>query len=394
MSGTVTIVPGDSEASSVLVVGGGQGDSTVVPTVESPASLVSTPRAARTFYAGPTAGAAPATFREIEPADLPFIPAGADGQSFTLGATVDSYADLPVPEASNTGHVVRADGLLYVFDGEQYPADGEGAPFVGPAGPMASWDTLTGKPAFGTAALLDVGIANGVPPLGADAKLATSWLPPAVLGQVSYQGFWDASTGAPPTAAPQKGWYYIVTVDGDTALDGVTGWRLGDWAIHNGVAWGKVDNTDSVNSVAGLVGAISAASLRAALALAAVAMSGDYNDLTNKPGTPPLPVRTINAQSGTTYTTVLGDGNSGTTPGTIIQASNAGAITITIPANAGVAYPIGSELYITQTGAGQITLAAASGVTLNGKVKTRVQWSTLGLYQSATNVWTTFGDGA
>lgn len=115
------------------------------------------------------------------------------------------------------------------------------------------------------------GIANGVSPLESDAKISTTYLPTAVLGQVSYQGTWDASTGSVPTAAPSKGWYYIVTVSGTTNLSGITDWVVGDWAIYDGTQWDKVDNTDSVSSVAGLVGVISVASLQTALTLGSAA---------------------------------------------------------------------------------------------------------------------------
>lgn len=113
-------------------------------------------------------------------------------------------------------------------------------------------------------------IANGYAPLDATAKVATTYLPDAVLGAVSYQGAWNASTNSPaiPAAASgNKGHYYVVTVAGSTALDGITDWLLGDWAISNGTIWQKVDNTDAVISVAGLTGVISASSLRSGLSL-------------------------------------------------------------------------------------------------------------------------------
>lgn len=113
-------------------------------------------------------------------------------------------------------------------------------------------------------------IANGYAPLDATAKVATTYLPDAVLGAVSYQGSWNASTNSPaiPAAASSnKGHYYVVSVAGSTSLSGITDWALGDWAISNGTAWQKIDNTDAVISVAGLTGTISAASLRTALSL-------------------------------------------------------------------------------------------------------------------------------
>ena len=43
------------------------------------------------------------------------------------------------------------------------------------------------------------------------------------------------------------GEYYVVSVAGNTNLDGITDWNVGDWAIYNGTAWEKVDNTDMVS---------------------------------------------------------------------------------------------------------------------------------------------------
>jgi hypothetical protein len=49
----------------------------------------------------------------------------------------------------------------------------------------------------------------------------------------------------------------VVSVAGTTNLNGITDWLVGDWAVYNGTAWQKVDNTDSVTSVNGLTGAVS-----------------------------------------------------------------------------------------------------------------------------------------
>lgn len=119
------------------------------------------------------------------------------------------------------------------------------------------------------------GAANGLAPLGSDAKINVAYLPAAVLGQVSYQGTWDASAGTPPTTTPDKGWYYIVTVAGSTDLDGITNWDVGDWAIYNGASWDKIDNTDAVVTVNGYTGAVT---LTAADVGAATAAQGAKAD--------------------------------------------------------------------------------------------------------------------
>jgi hypothetical protein len=45
-------------------------------------------------------------------------------------------------------------------------------------------------------------------------------------------------------------------VAGNTNLDGITSWNVGDWAIFNGTVWQKVDNTDAVTSVNGFTGTV------------------------------------------------------------------------------------------------------------------------------------------
>lgn len=95
-----------------------------------------------------------------------------------------------------------------------------------------------------------------------------------------------------------------------------------------------------------------------------------------------------NAQTGTTYTLVLGDA------GKIIEVDNASSITVTIPTNASVAYPVGTQITILQTGAGQITVSGPSGGTLNATpgTKLRAQWSSATLLKRATDTWVLIGD--
>lgn len=61
-------------------------------------------------------------------------------------------------------------------------------------------------------------------------------------GAVTFQGIWDASTGAPPTDTPSQGDYYQVSTNGTTSLDGITDWGVGDWAVYNGDEWTAVRN--------------------------------------------------------------------------------------------------------------------------------------------------------
>ena len=102
------------------------------------------------------------------------------------------------------------------------------------------------------------GIANGVASLDGSGTVPISQLPAAVLGALSYQGTWNASTNTPTltSSVGTKGYYYVVNVAGSTNLNGITDWVVGDWAVYNGSAWQKVDNTDAVTSVNGYTGTV------------------------------------------------------------------------------------------------------------------------------------------
>ena len=112
------------------------------------------------------------------------------------------------------------------------------------------------KPTLGTAAALDAGVANGVATLDAGGKVPTSQIPQ--MGDLNYQGTWNASTNTPTLASGvgTKGYYYVVNVAGTTNLDGISDWAVGDWAVFNGTVWQKIDNTDAVISVNGKTGAV------------------------------------------------------------------------------------------------------------------------------------------
>jgi hypothetical protein len=79
----------------------------------------------------------------------------------------------------------------------------------------------------------------------------------------------------------------------------------------------------------------------------------------------------------------------------LIEVSSATGVTITIPTNTAVAYPVGTSIDILQTGAGQVTIAPVDGtVTVNATpgLKLRTTWSSATLFKRAANTWVVFGD--
>ena len=111
---------------------------------------------------------------------------------------------------------------------------------------------------LGTASTKDAGAALGVATLDSAGKVPISQIPDSVIGALSYQGTWNASTNTPTltSSVGTKGYYYVVSVAGSTNLNGITDWLVGDWAVYNGSAWQKIDNTDSVTSVNGFTGTV------------------------------------------------------------------------------------------------------------------------------------------
>jgi hypothetical protein len=106
----------------------------------------------------------------------------------------------------------------------------------------------------------DKGQPNGYASLDSNGKVPLVQINDALIGNVNFQGLWNAATNTPtlvdPPSSGTKGYYYIVSTGGTFA--GIT-FEVGDWIISNGTAWGKVDNTDAVSSVFGRTGNVVAA---------------------------------------------------------------------------------------------------------------------------------------
>ncbi len=118
--------------------------------------------------------------------------------------------------------------------------------------------------------------ANGYASLDGAGKVPIGQIPDTVVGAMDFQTTWDASTNTPALsgtgAGHSKGDYWRVSVAGATSLGGITDWKVGDYAVWDGSAWSKIDNTEDVSSVFGRKGAV-------------VAQNGDYNasQITNAP---------------------------------------------------------------------------------------------------------------
>jgi hypothetical protein len=98
----------------------------------------------------------------------------------------------------------------------------------------------------------------------------------------------------------------------------------------------------------------------------------------------------INAQTGTTYTLVAADASY-----KLVTASNAAAITVTVPPSI---FTAGDVVNLQQIGAGQVTFAQGAGVTITSTgatataPKLRAQYSACTIICTASNTFTVIGD--
>ena len=176
---------------------------------------------------------------------------------------------------------------------------------------------------------------------------ATGDLAPKTDGGATY----NASTG-------------VLTATGFAgALTGnVTGNASGTAATVTGAAQSAITSVGTLTSVT-VTGAVTAGSVVAPLA--------------------------INAQTGTTYTFVAADASK------LVTASNGSAQTYTVPPNSSVAFDVGTAITVIGIGAGKVTLAQGSGVTINSLDSEKAingQHASVTLIKTATDTWQLIGN--
>ena len=113
-------------------------------------------------------------------------------------------------------------------------------------------------------------------------------------------------------------------------------------------------------------------------------------DIQDNAVTPAKIAGATNAQTGTSYTFVIGDAFK------TVTSSNASAQTITIPPNSSVAFAVGDRIDVVMLGAGTTTVTGGSGVTVNG-VSTgsgaiSAQYAAVSCLKLATDTWLLMGN--
>ena len=113
-------------------------------------------------------------------------------------------------------------------------------------------------------------------------------------------------------------------------------------------------------------------------------------DIQDNAVTPAKIAGAVNAQTGTTYTLVIGDAFK------TVTMSNASSNTLTIPPNSSVAFAVGDRIDVIMLGSGTTTVTGGSGVTVNG-VSTgsgaiAAQYAGVSCVKLATDTWVLMGN--
>lgn len=294
-------------------------------------------------------------------------------------AVADTAALTAIPEASCVDNMVV---LLETGHLWRYKADEDGTD------PNAQFPDDNPNPGPGAWVPLDVFRLNfaNVTPSGT--------LPIANLGG-------NASTGDITKFLNQRGLWAVPagSVITDTVNPSSAPSSAGTWwfNLSSGIAFFSVGTGDvsdwveilTINSISAISDLAAATSLAADYLMFEQASGGALKATTiaNFIADHGLATKTIapNAQTGTTYTFVLGDA------GGHVTSSNGSAQAITIPTNASVAFPVGTIIKVTALGSGTVTITGASGVTVNGVsaggAAISAQYTSAILTKLATDTW-------
>ena len=176
----------------------------------------------------PSTGQLNATTFAGSGASLTSIPNSAlTNSSITVNGSLISLGGSATIKAVNPNALTIGTGL----SGTSY--DGSSAVTVA----IANSGVTSGT--YGSAAVIPVITVNSQGQITSVSTQATN--------APAYQGTWNASTNTPTitSSVGTPGYYYVVSVAGNTTINGVSGWNVGDWIIFENSVWQKIPGSTS-----------------------------------------------------------------------------------------------------------------------------------------------------
>jgi len=207
----------------------------------------------------------------------------------------------------------------------------------------------------------------------------------AVVTQIQVRrGTASQWTSTNPTLAAGE-WGYETDTNKVKIGTGSTAW--------NSLGYQGAGDIEGVTAGTGLSGGGTSGTVTVSINTAVTADLTTAQTLTNKTLTDPKINLAFDAETAS-YTAVLANN------GQVVTMDNASANTFSIPTNASVAFPIGTQINVLQIGAGQTTIqAVTSGTTTIQSTgataaapKLRVRYSAATCLKAGTDLWYVFGD--
>jgi hypothetical protein len=169
--------------------------------------------------------------------------------------------------------------------------------------------------------------------------------------------------------------------------NGATAWNSLSYAIT-----GAVGTVTSITAGTGLTGGTITSTGTVAIDSTVATLTGTQT-LTNKTLTDAKINLGFDAETAS-YTAVLANNSQ------VVTMDNASANTFSIPTNASVAFPIGTQITVLQIGAGQTTIQATTSGTTTilstgataAQPKLRVRYSSATCVKAGTDLWYVLGD--
>ena len=162
---------------------------------------------------------------------------------------ITASSSLQLKSAGDEFYMIgNADGQVALYNNgiKKFETASTGVEVIGTATATTFSGDLNGTINTATTAVTKPNATN-------DTTVATTAFVQNLIGTIPaglvFQGTWNASTNTPTLSSGSgtTGHFYIVSTDGSTNLDGITDWKVGDWAVfvEQGAtdAWEKVDNS-------------------------------------------------------------------------------------------------------------------------------------------------------